>query len=398
MKKTINDKYKTICHSYKLEPKPQIISYFEDTTNDNDNSEEEVLVLDFPGNIPANFKHKITNEDIHPLLSSLISHASTIIKIDLSYNLLSPKCGIYLQKLFDITENICVINLRGNQLSDVTVDLFISSLLKKPLLSSLDLNSNHIGNTGVFKINDLLIHNTNLELLNLGHNLFDWDGIIAVCTSLKITNRSLKVLNLDDPAYKHVDQDFFTHLGKMFLNNKSLAKLSLRFHHIKFDGTKILFHHLNNNKSLRVLDLSANSICFQGMVHISVFLSDNKSLLSLVLAHNQIHNQGAKTLAYGLSQNKCLLHLDITNNGIKNDGLLRIAEGLNENSTLKSLKIFKDNFWGIEAIMSFQEVLSTKDEFYQDFEIYEDMSPDKELQICYREYRIENEEDFLVPN
>lgn len=398
MKKKIIEKYVSICNSYKLEGKQQVLKYLEDEElEERTIFDTEAVNLIFPGNIPTSFHHKITNEDLHPLLSSLISFGQHIMMIDLSYNLLNQKVGVYLQKLFEFTENIVTISLRGNQLSDISVDKFFPALIKKPYLRSLDLNTNQIGNIGVMKISHLIRENPSLEILNLGHNLYDWDGIIALTTTLKKEKMYLKVLNIDDPDYKHVDQDFFTHIGKMFLSNKYLDKLSLRFHRLRFNGCEILFNHLKNNKILTVLDLSANQICFQGVLHISVLLEDTQTLKSLNLSGNQIHNQGAKALAVGISLNQSLIHLDVTQNGIRDEGLIRLAEGLFENSSIKSFKVFKDNFWGIDAIKKFQEVIGKRDEeFFPDFIIYEDS--DNQTQIAYNENPIEDEDEYLVPN
>ena len=397
MKKKVLEKYIAICNSYKLQPKKQVVKYLENTELEEKTIfDTEAVNLIFPGNEPNNFYEKIINEDLHPLLSSLLSHGQNIMIIDLSYNLLNQKVGVYLQKLFEFTDNIVAINLRGNQINDVSVDKFIPSLLKKPYLRSLDVNTNLIGNIGIMKINELLYHNTDLEVLNIGHNHYDWDAIIALTSTLKITNKSIKVLNIDDPAYKHIEQDFFTHIGKMFLSNKSLDKLSLRHHKLRFEGCEILFNHLKNNMVLSVIDLSANQICFQGVKHISELLEITHTLKSLNLACNQIHNQGAKILAQGIAANSSLVHLDITQNGIRNDGLMRLAEGLSENSSIKSFKVFKDNFWGVDSILLFQEVLNSKEEFYPDFIIYEDKVGD--VQIAYNESSIENEEEYLVPN
>jgi hypothetical protein len=46
---------------------------------------------------------------------------------------------------------------------------------------------------------------------------------------------TLNILNIDDPRYKIFDQDFFTHFGKMFLLNKGLIKISMKYHKIRYN-------------------------------------------------------------------------------------------------------------------------------------------------------------------
>lgn len=399
MKAKILDKYLSVCQQYKIDPKKQV----EDYLNDKDIEEStifntEAVNLIFPGNIPLNFNRKFQNQDVHPILSSFMSFGKNIMIIDLSYNLLDDKAGVYLQKLFEITENIVSINLRGNQLDDKAVGTFFPSLVKKSYLKSIDLNTNHINNIGIMKINELLYHNSELEILNLGHNLYGWDGILALMVTLKAVNKSLKILNIDDPSFKHFDQDFFHHIGKMLYSNRSLDKLSLRFNKIRSEGSDIIFTHLKNNVYLTTLDLSSNQICLDGMNCISILLGITTSLRSLNLGSNQIHDKGAKILALGIANNKSLQFLDLTNNGIRQEGLVCICEAFELNESIRIFKIFKGNFWGKVAIESFKLVIDKKTDIITDFEIYYDQSIDKEIQIAYLEVKTEDEEEYLVPN
>ena len=84
--------------------------------------------------------------------------------------------------------------------------------------------------------------------------------------ALKTTNKSLEILNMDEPAYKICDQHFFNHIGKMFLSNSNLRKLSLKFNRIKWEGLNIIIFSLLRNTTLSVIDLTGNQICFQGMI------------------------------------------------------------------------------------------------------------------------------------
>lgn len=399
MKAKILDKYISVCQQYKIDPKKQVEEYLSDKEiEENTIFNTEAVNLIFPGNISINFNRKLQNQDVHPILSSFMSFGNNIMIVDLSYNLLDSKAGVYLQKLFEITENIVSINLRGNQLNDVAIAKFFPSLVKKPYLKSIDLNTNHISNIGVMKINELLYHNSELEILNLGHNLYDWDGILALMVTLKAVNKTLKILNIDDPSFKHFDQDFFHHIGKMLYSNRSLDKLSLRFNKIRSEGSDIIFTHLKNNIYLTTLDLSCNQICLDGMNCISILLGITTSLRSLNLGSNQIHDKGAKILALGIANNKSLQFLDITNNGIREEGLIMICDAFELNESIRIFKIFKGNFWSKKTMESYKSVIDKKSDIITDFEIYYDQSFEKEIQIAHVEIKNEDEEEFLVPS
>lgn len=78
------------------------------------------------------------------------------------------------------------------------------------------MNSNKFGNVGLLSINELLFKNDSLKFLDVGGNKYDWDGIISLMNALKTTNKSLEILNMDEPAYKISDQHFLIILVKCF--------------------------------------------------------------------------------------------------------------------------------------------------------------------------------------
>ena len=138
--------------------------------------------------------------------------------------------------------------------------------MSKKKLEYFNINSNKFGNVGLLSINELLFKIESLKFLDVGANKYDWDWIISLMNALKTTNKSLEILNMDEPAYKINEQHFFNHIGKMFLSNTSLKKISLKFNRIKWEGLNIIIFSLVRNTTLSVIDLTGNQICFQGMI------------------------------------------------------------------------------------------------------------------------------------
>lgn len=405
MNTKILNKYKEALHTFRMTANKQVEEYLiqsseaeQNTQNESqgNKSKEETLSMVFPGTNIYHFNNRLNDMDLQPICIAFMPQINFLIELDLSYNKLSDKGGITISKLVEFAENIKKINLSGNQIADVGAEKLSVSLKGKMFLHHLNLNSNHIGNTGIMFINELLFTNSGLLNLDIGNNHYDWDAMIAITSALTTTNRSLNILNVDDSNYKIQDQDFFTHFGKMLLKNKSLKKLSMKLHKLRFEGVGILTDHLVFNKSLEVLDISCNQICFQGMTYISDYLQrDDTVLKSLNLANNKISDQGAKLFAQGIALNKSLIHVDLTTNSINCEGLCRLAEGLSENETLMSLKLFWNNSFGKESIMMFKNLLSLKGKyFYPDFHIYEDMTG--ETMIAYLETHVPNENNLII--
>ena len=405
MKQQILTRYTELCEKSHFNFLPQLKAYLETEKEEDPETGLEVVNLPYPGNTTYNFNKRITDKDIQPISIAYMTSVSHILVLDLSYNILTDKGASVLSKLLEYAENIKKINLKGNKITDNGCESLNKGIISKKKLEYLNLNSNTFGNVGLLSINELLFKNESLKFLDVGGNRYDWDGIISLMNALKTTNKSLEVLNMDDPAYKISDQHFFNHVGKMFLSNTSVRKLSLKFNRMRWEGLNIIIFSLVRNTTLTVLDLTGNQICFQGMIYVRDYLKNNNILKSLILCGNKLRDQGAKVLVDGLVENKTLVHLDITNNDIGERGFIDFGNKIKENQGIKSLKLFRDNHWEKtekndkhektnEAIEIFNEYLKIKGEdFYPDFTVYEDA---EELNIAYLETHIPNEIEYIV--
>ena len=382
---------------------PQVKAYLSGDKETDPETQTEIVNLPFPGSISENFRSKIEDKDIQPISIAFMTSVSYLQIVDFAFNKISDKGASILSKLLEFAENLTILNLKGNKLTDNGVDSIVKSIKpkdknnKKGRFAYLNLNSNNFGNIGLLSVNELLFQMPSLTHLDVGDNRYDWDGMIAVLSALKTSNNTLKVLNLDDPAYKQPEQNFFNHFGKMFLSNSGLTKLSLKYNKIRYEGACIIIYSLINNTSLTVLDLSGNQICFQGMIYMRDYLKKNNILKSLILAGNKLRDRGIQVLSEGLPANSTLVHLDVTNNDITDSGFCEFGEKLKENSGIKSLKMFRDNHWNDneKSIEIFNDCLKLKGkDFYPDFTIYEDC--DHILNIAYLETHIPGEEEYLV--
>ena len=405
MKQQILSRYTELCEKSHFKFLPQIKTYLEKEKEEDAETGLEIVDVPYPGNTTYNFNRRITDKDIQPISIAYMTNVSHIFVLDLSYNVLTDKGASVLSKLLEYADNIKKINLKGNRITDTGCENLNKGILNKKKLEYLNMNSNKFGNVGLLSLNELLFKNEALKFLDVGGNRYDWDGIISLMNALKTTNKSLEILNMDEPSYKISDQHFFNHVGKMFLSNTTLKKLSLKFNKIRWEGLNIIIFSLSRNSALTVLDLTGNQICFQGMIYVRDYLKDNNILQSLILCGNKLRDQGAKVLVDGLVTNKTLVHLDITNNDIGERGFIDFGNKIKENTGIKSLKLFRDNHWEKtektdkhektnDAIEIFDEYLKMKGkDFYPDFTIYEVAD---ELNIAYLETHIPNEINYII--
>ncbi|MCQ2818036.1 MAG: hypothetical protein MJ252_12290 [archaeon] len=431
MKQAILQKYSDLGEKSHLHVAPQVKAYLasgpEMEKVEEEDKEKEIINLPFPGNATYNFESRLKDEDMQPISISYMSFVNQIRKIDFQFNKLSDKGIAILSKLLAFADGLTYLNLKGNMIGDNGCKEISNALIekdneenkeggeqkKKKKIEYLNLNTNNFSNFGLMELNRLIFKNPTLTYLDVGCNRYDWDGIIAVTSAIKTSNETLKVLIMDDPAYKVQDQHFFEHFGDMLAENPDkkggLERLSLRMNKIRWEAVMIIFEKLYHNKYLKVLDLSGNQIDFQGAIYLKKFLMEDRIILqSLNLAHNKLFDRGAIILAEGLATNSNLIHLDITSNQIHDEGMEYLAKQLMENKGIQSLKLFWENEFGTKSIAALKELLKYKKdqfaeqgkEFYPDFVIEQDYHPDidkRELKIGYLETHIENEEFFNIP-
>lgn len=408
-KQKILQKYLEFEKNGRFKNAPQVKAYLETPMEIDEETGEEIINLPFPGNAPKSFETKLKDEDMSPLSVPFMHFASIIRSVDLSYNRLTDGGAKILSILLGSSENIRSLNLKGNQIGDNGCTLIAEKLKDKKHLEYLNLNSNTFGNLGLMAVNDLLFNNLSLHHLDVGCNRYDWDGIISITSAIKTSNESLKVLIMDDPAYKVPNQDFFAHYAEMLADNEQkkggIEKLSLRLNQIRCEAIRILFYRLTTNRFLTVLDLSGNQVDFQGAIYLRDYLNSEEyslCLKSLNLSHNKLYDSGAKILADGLAKNNSLVHLDITCNDIHDEGFAYFGEKIIANKSITSIKLFLDNRFGDKSIEVLDKYLESKKgtEFYPDFVIEQDYDPDPtkiKKQIAYLESHHPDENNLLIP-
>lgn len=216
----------------------------------------------------------ITNCNVGDEHLKLLAHGladnQTILKLDLSYNVISDF-------------GIC----------DLIDGLFINVTLKRLVLSH-----NSIGDVGCVYLSDLLLGNVSIKKLDLSHNNIGANGAKALSKAL-CSNTLLRVLDL----------------GHNNLGNEGCSALA--------DGVK-------QNKTLETLDLSFNNIGSVGLTHLcNEGIIHNRGLKDLSLHGNPFDNLGAKSLVKALIDHKTLKRVDCGNNeAIGVDGIGTIAQTL----------------------------------------------------------------------
>lgn len=219
------------------------------------------------------------------------------------------------------------IDLSENSISSEGLKWFPLLLKGNKTLRSLSLACNVLDsdsdphNTPVRSLFELLYRQSNLRLLDVGHNRLHFENLSEDCWTWLRKSHLTTILwndNRADPSYSS--------FGK-FVDSlpSTLMHLSLRNCRIGSDHIHVLQAYLTQNTTLISLDLSDNVLGSQSAAKLARILSKNQSLESLNLGDNYLWDNGGSILCDGLRSNCTLRHLNLERNGLRSAALV-IAE------------------------------------------------------------------------
>ncbi|OAF71977.1 hypothetical protein A3Q56_00233 [Intoshia linei] len=167
---------------------------------------------------------------------------SFIGDLNLSYNFLEDKGGVYILEMLKENGFITTLNLSYNSLSTEFAIYFVRLIDNNISLRELDLSG--------------LSENVSIIDLNLSWNSIRKCGAVNISNSLK-KNNWLKILNL---SFNGFGLEGSLALSQMFKVNNSLEELYISNNRINEVGATLLAKGLLENSNLKIFDISYNPI------------------------------------------------------------------------------------------------------------------------------------------
>ncbi|KAF9962085.1 hypothetical protein BGZ72_010691 [Mortierella alpina] len=287
-----------------------------------------------------------------------------------------------LAEVLKTNTTLTTLDLQSNSVGDIGAQALSEALQTNSTLTTLALNNNNIGDNGAQALAYALKTNKTLTTLSLEGNFIRFNGGLALSKSLKI-NLTLTTLYLDwesitfirveeltvalktkstlttlEMGDKSIGDDGAKALAEALKTNSNVATLNLEGNSIGHDGAKALAEALKTNSTLTTLDLTSNKIGKDGAKALAEALKTNSTLNTLDLMDNSIKDDGAKAVGEALKINKTLTTLSLIKNSIKNDGAKAVAEALKTNMTLTTLSL-SNNPVGPNGAQALAEALKT---------------------------------------
>ncbi|CAM4844127.1 unnamed protein product [Rotaria magnacalcarata] len=224
-----------------------------------------------------------------------------------------------------MTVDCTTIDFRCCRLDDEAMELLCQALVNNKSITTLDLRSNQIGETGAQHLARGL-HESTIHKLLLGHNRLGDKGLKHLAGFLA-SSITLEVLDLSDNDIGEIGMRLLPSLSY----KGHCAALDLTGNHIGVAGIRFLGDS-GISRSLRILALGNNSIGDDGIISIGSFLWRSELWL-LDVQSNGITGKGAFEFTRCLTGNRSLLRLSLKHNCIQDEGAREITRAIENRQT-----------------------------------------------------------------
>ena len=239
-----------------------------------------------------------------------------------------------LKQLFRENFNIRWITFKNSNLNDSTFESIISSLVLKRI-RYLNFSNNHITNKSMYLFNTFLIKNQTLITLDLSHNPnISKDGIRPILISLKLHPNIYKI----DLSYMQLTGSG-EYIATLLYENKSIHILILKNDKLNNKDVEFIAKELiKMDTILKHLDLSENvDVGTEGLKEIGKIIYNNKSLKSMALDGMNLSINNYLPIFNGISKNKNIEYYSMSKNeGLPLKGILNF---LLKNPQVKKINI-----------------------------------------------------------
>ncbi|KAI5615176.1 nucleotide-binding oligomerization domain-containing protein 1, partial [Silurus asotus] len=252
-------------------------------------------------------------------LNFVLHHHRKRLAVDLDNNNISDY-GV--KQLIPLFSKMTVVRFCVNQLTDSSVEVLATELLKHKIIKVLGLYKNHITDIGAKLVAQIIEECPHIRTVKLGYN--------------QITAEGAKFL------------------AEAIQKSKSIFEVGMWGNSIGDAGAQAFAEAIKNHSSLTNLSLSANGISSEGGKSLAKALTQNNSLHIFWLIQNKISDDAAVELAKAFEMNSALTHLMLIDNQFSACGVEQLSEGLKHNITIKEVNL-KGNQVSVEDESRFKD-------------------------------------------
>ncbi|XP_034732255.1 NACHT, LRR and PYD domains-containing protein 3 isoform X2 [Etheostoma cragini] len=257
-------------------------------------------------------------------------------------NLTEAICGDLVSVLTSATSQLCVLDMRANQIGDQGF-IKLSKMLHSPLckLQELQLQCCELTGGSMKALSTALCSGqSELRKVDLTQNAIGDRGVEALCKSLRHPLCKLQSLNLFDSELTGACCPYL--MEALMSEHCSLSELDLSVNDLGQEGALLLCQALSRPgcpiEKLGLKRCELTQSVFKELS--SVLRSGTSQLKSLIVGINAVGDQGVKHLWDAVAHPSCLLEeLDVEMTGLTDGCVMDLCAAVRASKTLKSLEV-----------------------------------------------------------
>ena len=328
--------------------------------------------------IAIDLSDNMITDEVADELAIVLFHNNSLQIFNLSSNYLTSKGCVkvmngmnnilYLKKL-DISENQITCEAADSIASFLSHSIELEELvlssnnlctaclfkrIKTTKLTKLYIGNNNFTHLATGDIAAALMHNSELEEVDMSGNKFLSDGVLTIFNGMKdILN--LKRFNFSQNGITCRAAD---NIANVLSHNINLQELYLSNNDLQSSGIISLLSRMNNITKMTHLDLSSNNITAKAADNIGIFLRHNDNLIVLDLSKNLIQTTGIRTIFGATNMSYNLRQLNLSGNMLNDEVASVIAMLLLQIPLLEELDLSENSFKAIGAVTVFKAIQS----------------------------------------
>jgi len=248
---------------------------------------------------------------------------------------------------------------RINKIEESGIQQLAKLLQKSNFLSFIDLSLLNLGNKGLKKLSEGLIHNSVALTLIIKNNNLSNNSVDTLFQV--VTKSSLEHLDI---AFNHFDDSSIIELSK-WLQEKiwKLRILNMTSWGITNESIVKFVNSVKHNSTLQTLILDQNDLSGPNISSLKKMIAQNSSLKKISLQKCNLKNDGAMAVAKGYSNNLRVTSINLQQNEIGDEGASFFVKALKVYRTnyLKVLNL-SDNLISQELAHKLVKVVQNKDQ------------------------------------
>ena len=265
------------------------------------------------------------------IIARSLANVTTLTKLYIGKNEITDTAADDIAAVLSNNDNLQVLCLSGNDFNTDGILKIFKCSQNLSSLTELYVNCNHLTAEAADTLKSVISQNSKLQVFNISRNNFCAPGIIKIAKALQSSISTLSILCI---SYNNVTMEAADDIAAVVLQNTKLQVLDLGGNPLQTEGIIIIAKALQNISTLLELYINYNQISKRAADHIAYILTSNNNLEIFNVSENNLQ-EGIISVAEALIHIATLKDVNLAYNGMTEELPARIMKKILSKENIK---------------------------------------------------------------